>query len=178
LKTGAGLWDHLAVCMSVYPPNLLSNDWASQSSWNMACVSWHLSPYPWCTSLIPPVSLCLYVYPSIVARQRVGKFVPAAKNTRNNRRIVGRVVFCTVGVVPKESVWVCLRIPSFSIRIAEAVIWTLPKPSDSKIWSWVPWDSEPRTTVLARASNRLVDWTGLCIPLFLLGNGSVNTFPR
>jgi hypothetical protein len=35
------------------------------------------------------------------------------------------------------------------------VIWRLPEPSDSKIWSWVPWDSEPRITVLARASSNL-----------------------
>jgi hypothetical protein len=33
--------------------------------------------------------------------------------------------------------------------------WELPEPSDSKIWSWVPWDSEPRITVLARAISNL-----------------------
>jgi hypothetical protein len=48
-----------------------------------------------------------------------------ARNTRNNRRNVGGIVFCTARVVSKESLWVCL-----------------------------------------------------CIPLSLLGNGSVNTFPR
>jgi hypothetical protein len=68
--------------------------------------------------------VCLCVYPLIVARQRLGKHVPAAKNTRNNRIIVGGVVFCTVRIVSNESLWVCL-----------------------------------------------------CIPLSLLGNGSVNTFP-
>jgi hypothetical protein len=35
------------------------------------------------------------------------------------------------------------------------VVWRLPEPSDSKIWSWVPWDSEPRITVLARTSCNL-----------------------
>jgi hypothetical protein len=48
-------------------------------------------------------TVCLYVYPPIVARQRLGKNVTAATNKRNNRRIVGRVVFCMVRVVSKES---------------------------------------------------------------------------
>jgi hypothetical protein len=63
--------------------------------------------------------------PLIVAKQRLGKRVPPATNTRNNRRIVGRVVFCAGRVVSKESLWIYL-----------------------------------------------------CILLSLLGNGSVNTFPR
>jgi hypothetical protein len=46
-------------------------------------------------------------------------------NTRNNRKFVGSIVFYTIRVVSKESLWVCL-----------------------------------------------------CIPLSLLGNGSVNTLPR
>jgi hypothetical protein len=44
-------------------------------------------------------SVCLYVYP-FVARRPPGKPVPAAKNTRNNIRIVRRVFL-----------WVCLCIP-------------------------------------------------------------------
>jgi hypothetical protein len=31
----------------------------------------------------------------------------------------------------------------------------LPQPSDSKIWSWLQWYSEPKITVLARASSNL-----------------------
>jgi hypothetical protein len=31
--------------------------------------------------------------------------------------------------------------------------WMLPEPSDSKIWSWVPRDSEPRMIVLERTSS-------------------------
>jgi hypothetical protein len=38
--------------------------------------------------------------PPVVARQRLGKHVPAATNTRNNRRIVERM-----------RVWICLCIP-------------------------------------------------------------------
>jgi hypothetical protein len=43
------------------------------------------------------------VYPPIVARQRLGKHVTAATNTRNTIIIVRRVVFCAVHVVFKES---------------------------------------------------------------------------
>jgi hypothetical protein len=45
--------------------------------------------------------------PPFGARQRLGKHVPAATNTRYSRSIVGRVMFCTVHVVSKESLWVC-----------------------------------------------------------------------
>jgi hypothetical protein len=54
--------------------------------------------------------VCLYVYPPIVARQRLSRHVPMAGNTYNNRT-VGRDVFCAVSVSPKESLWVCLCIP-------------------------------------------------------------------
>jgi hypothetical protein len=37
----------------------------------------------------------------------------------------------------------------------ESVGWRLPEPWDSKIWAWVLWDSEPRITVLAKASSSL-----------------------
>jgi hypothetical protein len=47
------------------------------------------------------VSVCVLLL--IVARQRLGKHVPAATNTRNNRRIVGEVVFWAAPVVSKES---------------------------------------------------------------------------
>jgi hypothetical protein len=34
-------------------------------------------------------------------------------------------------------------------------LWRPPDPSDSIMWSWVLWDSEPRITMLARASSSL-----------------------
>jgi hypothetical protein len=43
-----------------------------------------------------------------VGGQRLAKHVPAATNTRNNRRTVGVVVFYTVCVESKESLCVCL----------------------------------------------------------------------
>jgi hypothetical protein len=49
-----------------------------------------------------------YVYPLIVARQRLAKNVTPATNTYS---IVGRVVSCAVRVVSKESLWSCLCIP-------------------------------------------------------------------
>jgi hypothetical protein len=41
--------------------------------------------------------------PPIVARQRLGKQVSAATNTRKNRKVVGRVDFYAVRAVSKES---------------------------------------------------------------------------
>jgi hypothetical protein len=60
-----------------------------------------MAPEPVLTAPVP--SVCASTYPPIVARQRLGKHVPAAKNTRNNGRIVGRVVSCAVSVVSKET---------------------------------------------------------------------------
>jgi hypothetical protein len=37
------------------------------------------------------------------ARQQLGKHIPAATNTRYNRRIVGRVVFYPVRILSKEN---------------------------------------------------------------------------
>jgi hypothetical protein len=45
----------------------------------------------------------------IVGKQRLGKHVPAAINTRNNTIIVGRVAFYAVRLVSKESLWVCVK---------------------------------------------------------------------
>jgi hypothetical protein len=59
----------------------------------------------------------LYVY---VARQRLGKNVTAKANTRNNRRNVGRVVFYTVRLESKGSLWVCLS--SILVYTAQDVI--------------------------------------------------------
>jgi hypothetical protein len=56
-------------------------------------------------------SVCLYVYPLVVARQRFGKNFSTATNIRNNRKIVGSVIFYAIRALPKESLWVCLCIP-------------------------------------------------------------------
>jgi hypothetical protein len=69
------------------------------------------------------------------------------------------LVFYAVCVVWKQSLWVCLCIANVSACTAEAVVWRLPEPSDSKM-SWDPWDSETRIAVLARASSNLLDWPG------------------
>jgi hypothetical protein len=68
------------------------------------------------------VSLCLsllslqgngwvqYYVPPFGARQRLGKHVPAAKNTRD-KRMVGYVISVAVRVLSKECLWVSLFIP-------------------------------------------------------------------
>jgi hypothetical protein len=71
---------------------------------------------------------------SIVARQRLGKIVTAGKNTRNNRRILGPIVFHTICVLSKETRRLFLpRTSCFSSRriisgeIVFAEILLLPK---------------------------------------------------
>jgi hypothetical protein len=49
------------------------------------------------------VTLYIKVIPLFIARQRLGKHVPAATNTRKIRRIVARV-FCAARVLSKQSV--------------------------------------------------------------------------
>jgi hypothetical protein len=70
----AGLCDHHAVCVSH-----LINFWIPEPVFHKSLLS-----------------LCVYVCVSLLpfARQRLGKQVPATKNTRNNRRIVGLVCLC------------------------------------------------------------------------------------
>jgi hypothetical protein len=61
-----------------------------------------MAPEPiWTAYVINPShqSVCLCMYPPIVSRQRVGR--NDNEYTRNNRNIVGRVVFCAV-LVSKE----------------------------------------------------------------------------
>jgi hypothetical protein len=57
-------------------------------------------------------SQCVYmcILP-IAARQRLGKQLPAAMNTRNSRRIVGSVIFYAVRGLSKGTLWVMLCIP-------------------------------------------------------------------
>jgi hypothetical protein len=49
--------------------------------------------------------------PPFGARQRLGKHVPTATNTSNDKRTVGRFIFYMVRVLTRESLWVCLCIP-------------------------------------------------------------------
>jgi hypothetical protein len=68
------------------------------------------------------LSVCLYLYPPPFGdRQRLGKHVPAAVNTRNNRKIVGRVNFYAVRVLSKESQRVCLYPPVVTRQLGKDV---------------------------------------------------------
>jgi hypothetical protein len=62
-----------------------------------------------------PHSVCLYVSPIIVASQRLGRHVPAAENTSNSGRTVGRVIFSEISIVLKESRRLLLPRTSFYI---------------------------------------------------------------
>jgi hypothetical protein len=106
-----GLCNVHAVCVSVNsPPPLLTFRHLTQSLWNLVSRHWvHLNGVPHKSLSL----ICVYVallsllgngsvqcIAPFIARQRLGKQVPEAMNTRNMRRIVGRAY-----------VWVCLYIP-------------------------------------------------------------------
>jgi hypothetical protein len=100
-----------SVCVSVYS---LYQLWTPEPIC-MKLGIYIMAPEPISTAyLLNPScqSVCLYVYPFIVARQRLGGNVTAATNTRSNRRIVGRVVFSAVHVVWRESRRLLLPITS------------------------------------------------------------------
>jgi hypothetical protein len=48
--------------------------------------------------------------PHLVRRQRLGKHVPVATNTRNNR-IVVLVILCALRVLSQGSLWICIPLP-------------------------------------------------------------------
>jgi hypothetical protein len=50
------------------------------SLWNLVRITWHLSPSHRVLKSVPPVSW--YVYPPVVAMQRLGRNVTASKNTK------------------------------------------------------------------------------------------------
>jgi hypothetical protein len=72
----AGLWGQHAVCVPA--PVLSTFEFLNQSLWNLVCVSWNLRPPQRRPS---HQCLCLYVYSSIVARQRLGKNITAPTNS-------------------------------------------------------------------------------------------------
>jgi hypothetical protein len=52
----------------------------------------------------------------------------------------------------------CSYINGKQHRHTDSWVTWLPESWDSEIWSWVPWNSEPRMTVLARTSSSLPNW--------------------
>jgi hypothetical protein len=82
------------MCVCVFPQS--NFDYLNRILLNLVRISWHLSLSQRRTSLS---SICETLLYSIIARQRFGKNVSAATNTRNNRRNVGRSVFFAVRIV-------------------------------------------------------------------------------
>jgi hypothetical protein len=161
-KKKTGLCHHVAVCVF------------------MKLGMYIIAPEPtWTAHFINPSrhSVWLYVHLAIVSRQQLGKNVTVAKNTRKNLWNSERAVFYIVLVTSRDSLSLYLYLLNFSTCTTEAVVCGLHEPSESKIWLWAPWDSEPKITA-DEAQQHLLDATGLCIPTLLLGNGSVNMFLR
>jgi hypothetical protein len=80
-KIEAGLCDLHAVCVSVYPLYQLLNAWTNLYE------TWYAYHGNWAISVVYPInsshqSVCLYLYPLIIARQRLGKNVTAVTKTQ------------------------------------------------------------------------------------------------
>jgi hypothetical protein len=70
-------------CLCVCVSPLSTFEWLNQSLWNLVCISWHLSQSQRDTFINPShQSVCLYMYPPIVARLRLGKNFTTATNTQ------------------------------------------------------------------------------------------------
>jgi hypothetical protein len=82
-------WPCSLCCLYVYEyPPLPTLECVNQPSWNLVCISRHLSPHQRRSTWMLPTNLCLYVYPLIVATQRLAKHVPAATNNWWRRRFL------------------------------------------------------------------------------------------
>jgi hypothetical protein len=89
-KNKVGLCDHVAACASVSVcvrvSPLLTSECLTQSLWNLVHISRHLSPSHRHNLKNPShQSVCRYVYPSIVARQRFCKNSPIVARQRLGR---------------------------------------------------------------------------------------------
>jgi hypothetical protein len=90
------------------------------------------------------------------ARQRLGKHVPAATNTRNNRGTIGGVIFCAVRALSKGSLWVCLCIP-LSLLGNNSVMFPRQRRIDGGVVFYA-------VCVVSNESTRLVLSRTSCIP--------------
>jgi hypothetical protein len=108
----------VCVCVCVCappPPNQLLNAWTNlYETWYVYHGNWahlngvlHKSHPSVCVSLILLLikGSVKSIHPS-AARQRLGKHVPVATNTRTNRRTVESLIFHAVHVLSKGSLWV------------------------------------------------------------------------
>jgi hypothetical protein len=84
------------------------------NAWTSLCETWYVYHGTWAhlSGVLHKsfLKVCVCVYPCIVARERLGTCIPTVTDTRS-RKIVIRIVFCTVRVVSKESLYVCVTPP-------------------------------------------------------------------
>jgi hypothetical protein len=107
MRSPCWLYLRVRLSVSVYPPlsafQCLSQylrNFIYHGTWAHLSALFHKS--------LPSVCVSVCVSPPIVNRQRLGKQVPAAKNRRNNTKIIERVIYYAVRVIWRESQWVCL----------------------------------------------------------------------
>jgi hypothetical protein len=93
-KMNVRLCDLHAFYMYVNPPSTI-NFWIPEHILiKLAVYIMALGPISTAYLICPPIGLCLYCIPPIVARQRCGKHVPVARNTWNSKIFVRCVYLC------------------------------------------------------------------------------------
>jgi hypothetical protein len=104
----------VCVCLYVYLPNQFLNDWTNiYTTWYKYHKNWALLSGVLHKSF-PSVCVSLCVSHLSLLGNGLGTCLSSRcliKNISNDRRIVGRVVFCAAHIVSKERMWVCLCIP-------------------------------------------------------------------
>jgi hypothetical protein len=139
-----GLCEVLSVYVSPGSPIALNH-----SLWNFVCTpQHHLNGVLYKSPTHRP---CLYVYPPIVARQRLGKHVPAVKNTYN--RCIGGVVFYTIRAVSKETMCVWQHIVVTRQRLDKHVPTAIQVVTGAVLYAVCVVSNESRWLVVARSAS-------------------------
>jgi hypothetical protein len=116
-----------SLCICKPPPHQLLNAWTNLFETRYVRVGIYHGTWAHLNGILHKSlpSVCVSVYVSLLllqgngsvkcirligAMQRLGKHIPEATNTYNNRRIIGLVIFYVVSLLWNETLWVCLCI--------------------------------------------------------------------
>jgi hypothetical protein len=161
-----------SVCLCIPSPNHLPN--ALTNFYEIWCVhhgTWaHLNGLLY--KSLP--SVCVYVYSLPLLGN--GSVTRSCGNEYTQQRTNYWTRHFLSGPCRIKGESVCLWVSPILVYV-QSKRWSVhsQEPSAGKVWSLVAWGSEPRNHCAGGGQQKL---TGLCIPLSLVGNISVSTFPR
>jgi hypothetical protein len=118
----------VSVCLGIAPPPPVNFRMPEPNLMKPGILVHIMAPEPISTAYFINLShqfVCSYVHAHLAARQQPDKKVTAGTNTRNNRSIVGRVIFYAVRVVSKKTRKLILPRTYFSLIKAYSGVATL-----------------------------------------------------